>query len=110
MARIELLLFRKGNSVPFSDWLASLRDSRTVGIVRARLNRIRLGNFGDCKTVGGGVEELRIDFGPGYRVYYGREGSLVVVLLCGGSKKSQATDIVSAQREWKEYLDAKANG
>ena len=58
----------------------------------------------------GGVEELRIDFGPGYRVYYGREGSSVVVLLCGGSKKSQARDIVTAQRQWKEYLDAKANG
>jgi len=78
--------------------------------VRSRLNRIRLGNFGDCKSVGGGVEELRIDFGPGYRVYYGREGALVVVLLCGGSKKSQARDIVTAQRQWKEYLDAKGNG
>ena len=87
-----------------------MRDARAVGVVRARLNRIRLGNFGDCKSVGGGVEELRIDFGPGYRVYYGREGSLVVVLLCGGSKKSQARDIVTAQRQWKEYLDAKANG
>ena len=69
-----------------------------------------VGNFGDCKSVGGGVEELRIDFGPGYRVYYGREGALVVVLLCGGSKKSQARDIVTAQRQWKEYLDAKGNG
>ena len=87
-----------------------MRDARAVGVVRARLNRIRLGNFGDCKSVGGGVEELRIDFGPGYRVYYGREGALVVVLLCGGSKKSQARDIVTAQRQWKEYLDAKANG
>ena len=110
MARVEILLFRKGRSIPFSEWLASLRDARAVGVVRSRLNRIRLGNFGDCKSVGGGVEELRIDFGPGYRVYYGREGSLVVVLLCGGSKKSQARDIVTAQRHWKEYLDAKANG
>ncbi len=78
--------------------------------MRSRLNRIRLGNFGDCKSVGGGVEELRIDFGPGYRVYYGREGSLAVVLLGGGSKKSQARDIVTAQRRWKEHLDAKDNG
>jgi putative addiction module killer protein len=61
-------------------------------------------------SIGGGVEELRIDFGPGYRVYYGREGALVVVLLCGGSKKSQAKDIVTAQRHWKEHLDAKADG
>jgi putative addiction module killer protein len=87
-----------------------LRDVRAVGIVRARLNRIRLGNFGDCKSVGGGVEELRIDFGPGYRVYYGREGSVVVVLLCGGDKRSQVRDILTAQKYWKEYLDAKSDG
>ena len=86
-----------------------MRDARAVGVVRSRLNRIRLGSFGDCKSVGGGAEDLRIDFGPGYRVYYGREGSMVMVLLCGGSKKSQARDIVAAQRQWKEYLDAKAN-
>jgi putative addiction module killer protein len=110
MARIDILLYRRGRASPFSDWLASLKDARAVGIVRARLNRIRLGNFGDCKSVGEGVEELRIDFGPGYRVYYGREGSLVVILLCGGSKGTQAQDILKAQRYWKEYLDAKTNG
>ena len=58
---------------------------------------------------GGGVEELRIDFGPGYRVYYAREASLVVVLLCGGSKGTQGRDLRRAQRYWKEYLDAKTN-
>ena len=108
MAGIEILLLRRGRSAPFSDWLASLKDTRAVGTVRARLNRIRLGNFGDCKPVGGGVEELRIDFGPGYRVYYGREGSLVVILLCGGSKGTQIRDILRAQRYWKEYMDAKS--
>jgi putative addiction module killer protein len=107
VARIDILLFRRGRATPFSDWLASLKDARAVGIVRARLNRIRLDNFGDCKSVGGGIEELRIDFGPGYRVYFGREGSLVVILLCGGSKGSQARDILRAQKYWKEYLDAK---
>jgi putative addiction module killer protein len=70
--QVEILLYRKGHSTPFSEWLASLKDARAVGIVRARLNRIRLGNFGDCKSVGSGVSELRIDFGPGYRVYYGK--------------------------------------
>lgn len=110
MDPIEILLYARGRSTPFSDWLASLKDARSVGIVRARLNRIRLGNFGDCKSLGGGVEELRIDFGPGYRVYYGREESLVVVLLCGGDKKTQARDILRARQYWKEYLDAKANG
>jgi putative addiction module killer protein len=72
-----------------------LRDGRAVGIVRARLNRIRLGNFGDSKSVDAGVEELRIDFGPGYRIYYGRQGSSVAILLCGGA---QAKDILTAQR------------
>ena len=110
MARIDILLYSRGRSIPFSDWLALLKDGRAVGTVRARLNRIRLGNFGDCKSVGGGVEELRIDFGPGYRVYYGREGSSLVILLCGGSKRSQDRDILRSQRYWKEYLDAKANG
>jgi putative addiction module killer protein len=105
---IEILLYRRGQSAPFSDWLVSLRDARAVGIVRARLNRIRLGNFGDCKSVGSGVEELRIDFGPGYRIYYGRQGSLAVVLLCGGDKRTQARDIQTAQKHWKEYLNAKA--
>jgi putative addiction module killer protein len=75
--------------------------------VRARLNRIRLGNFGDCKSVGRGVEELRIDFGPGYRLYYGRQGSTVVVLLGGGDKRTQTRDIRIAQKFWEEYLNAK---
>ena len=106
---IEILLYRAGQSTPFADWLTSLKDGRTVGIIRARLNRVRLGNLGDCKSVGGGVEELRIDFGPGYRVYYGRRGQLVVVLLCGGDKSTQARDILTAQKYWKEYLDAKGD-
>ena len=76
----------------------------------ARLNRIRLGNFGDCKSVGSGVEELRIDFGPGYRVYYGRDGVLVVILLCGGSKRAQDRDILKAKGYWGKYLDAKGSG
>lgn len=104
---ISLLLLRRGESTPFSDWLAGLKNSRAVGIVRARLNRIRLGNLGDCRSVGGGVQELRIDFGPGYRVYFGRQGSAIVVLICGGDKKSQARDILTAQKWWKEFLDAK---
>jgi putative addiction module killer protein len=104
---VELLLFYRGDSSPFQDWLSRLKDARTVAIVRARLYRIQLGNFGDCRAVGDGVEELRIDYGPGYRVYFGREGSDMVVLLAGGDKKTQAGDIARARRFWKEYLDAK---
>jgi putative addiction module killer protein len=105
---IEILLYCQGGSCPFSKWISSLRDARARGIVRARLNRIRLGNFGDCKAVGEGVEEIRIDFGPGYRVYFGRQGSVVVVLLCGGSKKTQGRDIANAKKYWKEYWNAQS--
>jgi putative addiction module killer protein len=91
----------------FSRWLDALKDKRAVAIIRARLNRVRLGNFGDSKPVGGGVEELRIDFGPGYRVYFGRDGESVVILLCGGTKRTQSKDIATAQALWKDYLDGK---
>jgi putative addiction module killer protein len=91
----------------FSRWLGALKDKRTVAIIRARLNRVRLGNFGDSKPVGGGVEELRIDFGPGYRVYFGRDGESVVILLCGGTKRTQSKDIATARALWKDYLDGK---
>ena len=109
MAEIEIHIFRRGPKTPFSDWLSSLKDARSAGIVRARLNRIRLGNFGDCKSVGGGVEELRIDFGPGFRIYFGREGALLVILLCGGNKGAQRRDVLRAQSYWQEYLDAKTD-
>jgi putative addiction module killer protein len=91
----------------FSKWVDSNKDKRAAAIIRARLNRMRLGNFGDSKAVGGGVEELRIDFGPGYRVYFGRDGESVVILLCGGSKQTQSKDIHTAQALWKDYLDGK---
>ena len=68
-----------------------------------RLERLELGNFGDCKPVGGGVQELRIDWGPGYRVYFGRDGQRVVVLVCGGDKRSQDSDIRKAVELWHEY-------
>ena len=69
-----------------------------------RLNRIRLGNFGDCKGVGSGVSELRVPHGPGYRVYFGRKGNTVVILLYGGDKKTQSKDIALAQKYWDDYL------
>ncbi|QQR91041.1 MAG: type II toxin-antitoxin system RelE/ParE family toxin [Myxococcales bacterium] len=92
-------------SVPFVEWLGALKDKRARAKIRARINRLELGNFGDCKSVGGGVSELRISFGPGYRVYFGRDGQTVVVLLCGGDKSSQARDIEKAKLYWKEYKD-----
>ncbi|MBI3298143.1 MAG: type II toxin-antitoxin system RelE/ParE family toxin [Elusimicrobia bacterium] len=103
-APFELVIYRTpGGSSPVLDWLMSL-DRAAEKIVRARLNRVRRGLFGDAKSVGGGVWELRIDRGPGYRVYYGREGLRLVVLLGGGQKQGQAKDIKRAQGSWQEHL------
>jgi putative addiction module killer protein len=88
---------------PFSEWLTSLRDYKARAKIRVRLDRVRLGNFGDCHGVGGGVQELQIAYGPGYRVYLGQEGTTIVVLLCGGEKRTQTNDIETAQRYWNEY-------
>jgi putative addiction module killer protein len=89
--------------VPFDEWFDSLRDKRMQAAVDARLTRVRAGNFGDCKSVGGGVFELRISFGPGLRVYYGLHGRQIVVLLGGGDKRSQKRDIRRAQRLWQQF-------
>jgi len=97
-------LTQNGKS-PFADWLTSLKDIKTRAIVRVRLDRLRLGNWGDCKSVGEGVQELRIDFGPGYRVYLGQDGDVVILLLCGGSKKSQSKDIEKAKQYWHDYQE-----
>ncbi len=81
----------------FIDWLAALRDSLARARIAKRIDRIAGGNFGDTKSVGDGVSELRFTFGPGYRVYYTRRGDVVVILLCGGDKDSQARDIERAK-------------
>ena len=88
---------------PFSEWLASLRDIKARAKIRVRLDRVRLGNLGDCHGVGEGVQELRIDYGPGYRVYFGLEGQTIVLLLCGGDKSTQTKDIETAKRYLNEY-------
>ena len=88
---------------PFLDWINELRDVKARATVRARLDRVRLGNLGDSKSIGGGVYELRITVGPGYRVYFGQDGLLLVVLLCAGDKGSQKRDIVKAKTLWREY-------
>ncbi|MBU0579895.1 MAG: type II toxin-antitoxin system RelE/ParE family toxin [Candidatus Margulisbacteria bacterium] len=99
---IELYVGSDGKS-PFEEWMNGLKDLKIISKVRARLNRIRLGSFGDCKSLHEGVFELRIDFGPGYRVYYGRHGKEIVILLCGGTKKKQSKDIKIAKEFWKDY-------
>ncbi len=89
---------------PFRDWLEALKDTEARARIRVRINRIRLGNFGDSKSVGSGVNELRIPHGPGYRVYFGRHGGQVVILLCGGDKRTQARDIEMAHVAWADYM------
>ena len=92
---------------PFRDWLVRLRDSQARARIRIRLNRVRLGNFGDFKPVGEGVHELRLDFGPGYRIYLGQDGDVLVILLCGGDKRTQSRDIKTAKEFWKSYCRRK---
>ncbi|MDD5627594.1 MAG: type II toxin-antitoxin system RelE/ParE family toxin [Elusimicrobia bacterium] len=88
--------------VPYSDWIRAL-DSGTAGRISAYVDRMKYGNFGRSEPVGRGVSELKIDFGPGYRVYYLQDGGTVVVLLCGGDKSSQQGDIRLAQEFSEDY-------
>ncbi|MGB7418554.1 MAG: type II toxin-antitoxin system RelE/ParE family toxin [Erythrobacter sp.] len=89
----------------FSDWLGSLRDQRARAKIVTRLVRLADGNFGDRKSVKDGVFELRIDYGPGYRVYLFQRGKELVILLCGGDKRTQKVDIASAKR-LKEEIES----
>lgn len=82
----------------FRGWLASLRDRRASAKINDRLLRAADGNFGDVKSAGNGISEMRIDYGPGYRVYFFRRGQQLVLLLCGGDKRSQKSDIAQAKQ------------
>ena len=96
--------FLKSGKSPFTEWLDDLRDVVGRARIRARLLNLEKGNFGKNRALGGGVYELKVDYGPGYRVYYGLEGVNVVLLLCGGSKRTQDKDIERAKEYWQEYL------
>lgn len=86
----------------FIAWLTNLNDHRAVARIVARIRRLELGNAGDIRSVGEGVSEMRIDYGPGYRIYFIRRGKTITILLCGGDKKTQRKDIATAQRLAKE--------
>lgn len=86
----------------FADWLRSLKDKQGQKRIAQRLVRLEAGLFGDAKSVGDGVSELRIDVGPGYRVYFTRRGNTLVILICGGDKSSQSRDIAKAKQMAKE--------
>lgn len=92
-------------SATFDHWFAGLRDTNAKARIAVRIRRLSLGNPGDVKPVGEGISEMRIDYGPGYRVYFFQKGALVAILLCGGDKSSQEKDIAAAKRiaaEWRE--------
>lgn len=100
---IEEYLDENGKS-PFREWILSVKDIKTRARIRMRVNRLRLGNFGDCRFLGNGVYELKIDLGPGYRIYLGRESDVIHILLCGGDKKNQPKDIIKAKKLWQDYV------
>lgn len=102
---IELYALPSGKE-PFIEWESRLsKDMQAT--VSARLARIRAGNFGDSKPVSKGIYELSIHLGPGYRIYYGKRGKIIVILLCGGDKSTQKKDIKKAQEYWEDCVQSK---
>ena len=104
MPKILLIYQTESGKTPFKEWLHSVRDRIFVARINARLARIEQGNFGDTKSVGQQVMELRLSFGSGFRIYFGLDGETLVVLLAGGDKASQSRDIELAHEYWKDYV------
>lgn len=106
MYTVKHYVDRSGND-PFGTWLDGLVDIKAQARIAARLIRLRNGNFGDCKPISDGVWELRIDWGPGYRVYYGLDAGKVVLLCEGGDKRTQKADIKRAVIRWQDWQERK---
>lgn len=98
------------SKLPYSAWLDGLKDKIGKARIISQVDRIELGIFGDSESVGEGVSELRIHYGPGYRIYYAKEGKNVYLLLCGGNKSSQKKDIKLAKQYWNNYKNKKEIG
>ena len=106
-----LLLYETATGeVPFEAWLRGLRDPQARARIRSRLARVRLGNVGDAHAIGSGLRELRIDYGPGYRVYYAHSGTATLLVLCGGDKTTQTADIRDARMSWAAYQQRRPHG
>lgn len=99
---IQNYLTADGRS-PYEEWVDFIGDKTVISKIDTRLKRVRLGNFGDYRSVGEGVFELRIDYGPGYRIYFGQIGLTIVLLLCGGDKSTQEQDIIKAKQYWTDH-------
>ncbi|KYC39269.1 addiction module killer protein [Scytonema hofmannii PCC 7110] len=89
--------------IPFAEWFDGLRDNKAISKINSRIKRVTLGNLGDYRSIGEGVCELKIDCGPGYRIYFGQIGITIILLLCGGDKSTQAEDIRKAKEYWEDY-------
>lgn len=94
-----------GNRRAFVDWLEALKDRQARARIQARIDRLALGNFGDHRALDSGIYELRVDWGPGYRVYFARVGKVILLLLCGGAKTTQQKDIEHAKAYLQDYKD-----
>ena len=102
MYKIDHYLFENGID-PFEKWLRDLKDIKARAKINVKIDRLSIGNLSSSKSVGDGVSELKIDYGPGYRVYYGQSGKFVILLLCGGDKDTQQKDIETAKEYWVEF-------
>ena len=109
MATFILREYLEDEESPYAEWFNGL-DAIAAARVDRYVRRMAQGNFGYSSSVGGGVQELHVDFGPGYRVYYGRDGAELVILLGGGSKRGQSRDIAEAIRRWERYRRLKKDG
>ncbi len=97
----------RDGKIPFSVWWRKLKDRQARNRILIQIDRLELGNTGDCKSLGNGVYERRIHYGPGYRIYYGKTGKQIILLLCGGNKASQQQDVRRAKQYWEDYRSRK---
>lgn len=100
--KIKLYVQADGK-IPYEKWFKKLKDRNAKAKIAARLDRVLLGNLGEWNTIGEGMYEMKINYGPGYRVYFGREGNELILLLCGGDKSTQQRDINKAKEYWNDY-------
>lgn len=102
----EIKYYVKSNGLePYTEWFNSIKDAKTKAVILTRIDRLKLGNMGDCEPVGQGLSELKIHYGAGYRIYFGQIGTTLVILLCGGDKSTQKKDIKKAHEYWNDLTE-----
>jgi putative addiction module killer protein len=110
MIEIDIEIYQTSDGKrPFEEWVKDIREIHTRAKILTRIDRMKMGNFGDCKTLQDGVCELRIHYGPGIRIYYGKIGNKLILLLCGGDKGSQEKDIAKAREYLKDFQSGEKN-